>query len=391
MLLVQVLCACSIMARTLCASGDAMLYTVDLTIARPTFQNIDIADAKMWILKADSSFDLLLNGTDIIPWPAGLTAEVDHCCVSQGTIGIRNNAGTGQLLIYSSSDYCLDLSGFAGLASVLASQASVIAEGTTSHSFIETSFTNPQEIISTKGDGGAYGVSAGGVAGQNFSTVIPYYGALTASVLASAVALNGGRVVFNVGRMQNLDIVINALQTTALTFTRSPQAVLEAGLWSFAHDALLETPTIGVGGHLIASMGLGLRIDVGTGANGVGGLRGCGICWSNGLSNNNYHLIAADGTNVTRDIDTGVPAFGHHQLDFRFGSIAGVPIIQAVIDGVSRAVATDIGMTMATISAMAAGVWLPAVSAGKMQLGQNGNQVSFRHAGYSGYRFGRVS
>lgn len=366
------------------------VYTFDMATARPTFQTFDVADPKVWIMRADSAFDLLLNGGEVLPWPAGLIGEVDHCCIQQGTMGVRNAAGSGIVEIFTSSDYCLDLGGLSGLATLLAAQSTQISEATISHSFVETASTNPQENIGVRGDGGTYGVSAGGVSGQNINTVIPYYGAQNASVLASAVALNGGRLIFSVGRMMNMDILVNALQTTALTFTRSPSAVLNAGLWSFECDVLLETPTIAVGGHLIATMGTGLRIDQGTGANGVGGLRGVGICWSNGLANNNYHLIAADGVNVTRDVDLGVPAFGHHQLAFQIGQIAGVPLVRAVIDDVPRGLLTDIGMTMATISAFAGGWSLPQIGAGKMQLGQNGNQVSQRSGGYTGFRFGRV-
>ena len=145
---------------------------------------------------------------------------------------------------------------------------------------------------------------------------------------------------------------------------------------------------------MIAGIGLGLSPASSVAAAGVGGVRGVQMVWSNGLANNNWHLIFCDGTNVVRDLDTGIEARNTHQvLEFQYGAIAGVPVIRGLIDGVVRAtLLQDFGFTMAQIfGTFPAATMFPRFSAFKIQAGQNGNNVRFHHGGYIGHAGGRVS
>lgn len=367
------------------------VYNIPLSTARTTFQNIDVADAKMWVLRADSPFEIALAGGEVLPWPAGLVGEIDHCCIPQGTIGIRNPAGTGFLVLFSSSEFCLDLEASAGAALTALLSAGLLTEGVLSHSFWTPNVAQPQELVSVAGNTWTAVVSAGGLAGQNFSTALPYYGGLVTPQLANAAALGGGSVV-NLVRPLNIDIVLNLLSTTALTFTPSPTVLANVGMWAIRTDWFLETPVIGVPAlDMVAAVGLGFEPATTTAANGLGGCRGAAIVWSNDRGNDNFWLVACDGANVVQAIDTGISALGHHHVEFQYGVLAGQAQINAVIDGVQRAQLTSIGMTMVTISVMAASVWYPRVAAFKCQAAQGGNNVVLRHAGYDGYMLARIA
>lgn len=373
-----------------------MIYQFDLSIARSTFETFVVSDPKAWILSAPSSFDILLDGGDFLPWPAGLVGEIDHCCMPNGTMGIRNTAASGTLVIYTSSDYCLDLSGAPGISTIIQGNAQLLAQSMLWQAFVHPNSTNTQDMMYTFGDAYVWGAVAAGVAGQSIDLTSVYYGGLVGSVLASAAALNGGQGSITNRAFMNIPLVLTALTTTATPFTKNAFALQNAGLWSLRQDVLLEVPTIGVAGSMIA-MGAGIGFDgnATTAANGLGGCRGIGIAWSNQLANNNWHLISCDGTNVVRDLDTGIPAFSggtmlHRVLDFQYGAIGGVPVIRALIDGVARATLFDTGMSMAVITGFAAATWYPRVLAQKIQINQNGNTVRMHCGSYTGFQGGRV-
>lgn len=348
--------------------------------------------AAAWIrfFQVDASVDVKVDSQASFAFPIAAPCTINACNRPFTQLYLTHAAASGVFTIVWSSDGEENVDDFLAGNSLATSQAFLLTQSVLSQGVWNPNIAVPQEIMGTPGTALTPTASAGGTAGQNFSTTLPYYGGITASVLASAVALNGGSFVWS-SRPLNMTAILNALQTTALTFTRSAIALSQVGYWFIKSDWLLETPTIGLPAlHMVAALGLGFEPAT-TATTGLGGCRGCAIIWSNDRGNNNFWLVACDGTNVVQALDLGVSALGHHMVEYRFGVLGGVPQIEAVIDGVSRGTLSSLGMSMAVISAMAASVWLPRIAAYKIQAAQNGNNVSLRHGGYADYVVGRYA
>ena len=367
---------------------------LDLTVARDDFQ-INLG-AAAWIrfFTVGAACSFKLNTPFEYPFPIDSPYTLNLCSKPATLLFFTNAAAASGtcVIVWSDGAENVDdfLAGESAAGALATTQQFLLTEAVLSHSFWHPNTSAPQEAIATSGTAATAVVSAGGTAGQNFGTALPYYGGLTASVLASAVALNGGSIVWNT-RPLNMDIVLTALCSTAPTYTPSPEALAQSGLWYLRTDWLLETPTVGVPAlDMVASVGLGFEPASTTSANGLGGCRGCAIVWSNDRGNDNFWLVAADGTNVTNALDLGVSALGHHVVEFQWGVRGGVAQVIALIDGVEVGSLTTLGMTLLTLSGFGNSVWFPRITAMKIQAAQAGNNVSLRHGGYMGYAIGRT-
>lgn len=369
---------------------------VDLTTARVAPTAFPITNAKrIRFHVVPAPFQVRLQSSSADPIPVNEPFTLENCSANPWTkIYIENVASSGSAVVLA-TDGSEDFDDFLanGVTGLITGTPFLFTESYLWHAFVHPNSTNPQELITTKGDAATYQVSAGGLAGQNFANPPVYYGGLFTPQAANAAALGGGTVTFNPGRMGNLDVIINALSTTVPTFTRGLTALNRAGAWFFETDALLESVVINVAGTMFAApVAMGWNPGDVTAASGIGGGRGFAILWSNGLPNNNYWLVFGDGTNITASADTGVPAIGSHtHCRLEYGVLGTQAFYRAVIDGQVRATLTTIGTTFATVTGFAAAVIFPRSSAAKIQAGQATNNVILRCGGYDGWSGGRFA
>lgn len=380
-----------------------MIYqrVIPLTVAQSDFR-IDLG-AAAWIRfhVVDSPFTVKLDTPTGIAINFSAPASCDTCNRTPiNSIYLTNAAGSGNLvLLWSDGKEALrDFLAPSALAVGASASAPVLTESTTVENWIHGPSTNMQNVM-FGADGGTYQAYNGGVAGQNIDLTQFIHGGKTADVLASNLALMGGRALWGAGISRSvggLSLLTNRLNSSNPPVARNALAMARGGFWYFETDVLLPTPTVAVAGSIICSVGIGMDFSkAGTiAANGVAGLFGCAMCWSNQFANNNWHLVAVDSTGVfvAGPLDTGVNAAGAHSLcRLEWGWDGGKVVVRARINDVVR---QEISTGSKALSTNISGTFLDNVAgvvAGKIQVNQNGNHVECWSGGYAGARAGRMT